>query len=125
MSGIETVKITVKIEVSVDISSMSGSLGFIFYSFRVLTSTTKLQSMSCIGPLVMEIHQVVFFINMNNASQVFSKEPYVTDSHLACKLNEIVQIYDLVYLHHQWWGGADGFSGLCVYLWSCNFLLIK
>ena len=58
--------------------------------------------MSCIGPLVMEIHQVAFFINLNNASQVFSKEPYVTDSHLACQLNEIVQIYDLVYLHHQW-----------------------
>ena len=58
--------------------------------------------MSCIGPLVMEIHQVAFFINLNNASHVFSKEPYVTDSHLACQLDEIVQTYNLKYLHHQW-----------------------
>ena len=62
---LETVKITVKMEVSEDISNMSGSLGFIFYSFRVLTSTTKLQSMSFIGPLVMEIHQVVFFVGFH------------------------------------------------------------
>ena len=41
-TGIETVKITVKMELSEDISNMSGSLGFIFCSFGVLTSTTKL-----------------------------------------------------------------------------------
>ena len=79
MRVFETVKITVKMELSEDISNMSGSLGFIFCSFGVLTSTTKLQSMSFIGPLVTEIHQVVFFINLNNSNPLcFVRKPYVT-----------------------------------------------
>ena len=33
-------------------------IGFIFYSFEVLTSTTELQSISSIGPLVTEIDEI-------------------------------------------------------------------
>ena len=55
LSGVGIVKTRVKIELSNDISSMSGSLKFIFYGSRVLMSTTKLQSISFIGPLVFKI----------------------------------------------------------------------
>ena len=43
------------------ISSTKCPMELIFYSFEVLTSTTKLQSMSFIGPLVVEIHHIKNF----------------------------------------------------------------
>ena len=39
-------------------SNTKRPLHFIFWGFGVLTSTTKLQSISSIGPLVMEIHHL-------------------------------------------------------------------
>ena len=62
LTGVGIVKTRVKIELSNDISSMSGSLKFIFYSFRVLMSTTKLQSISFIGPLVFKIEHSIVLI---------------------------------------------------------------
>ena len=38
----------------------------IFYSFEVLTSTTKLQSINFIGPLVMEIHHLQFSVGISD-----------------------------------------------------------
>ena len=41
------------------------SLGLIFYSLIVLTSATKLWSMSSIGPMVTEIHHIFDIASVN------------------------------------------------------------
>ena len=43
-----------------DISKLKRPIRFIFYSFEVLISTIELQSISSIGPLVMEIGDIVY-----------------------------------------------------------------
>ena len=45
----------------VDISELKCPIGFIFYSFRVLISTTDLESMSFNGPIDMKIASVIGF----------------------------------------------------------------
>ena len=77
----------------------------IFYSFEVLTSTTKLQSMSFIGPLVMKIHNMQFFVGPDSLSNVVALHIIVTIRIYDGRERANHQFYenlDVVYLHHQW-----------------------
>ena len=59
---------------SLPISNTNGSLKLIFYSFEVLTSTSELQSMSFVRPLVMEIESDNW-IRSSNLVHLVSQKP--------------------------------------------------
>ena len=54
------------------------SLGLIFYGLIVLDSTTKLWSMSSIGPMVPEIHDICYIASVNTIQHTI--EPVVLDT---------------------------------------------
>ena len=105
-------KTRVKIELSNDISSMSGSLKFIFYSSRVLMSTTKLQSISLIGPLVFKIQHSIF--SAIEAKKRFNIHVlYIVPLQLISGIQPGDQNIRVLYLEHQWSDEADT-------LWFCS-----
>ena len=85
-------------------SNTKRPLHFIFWGFGVLTSTTKLQSISSIGPLVMEIHYLGFSSGLTFELRVIPELEWSSmclDSIWARWKSQVV------YLHHQWSDGAD------------------